>query len=37
VLLLHNKDQEYNYPLTRFATCLCRQKIGPEPSPEIRQ
>jgi len=25
VLLLRNKDQEYNNPLASFATCLCRQ------------
>jgi len=24
VLLLRNKDQECNNPLTSFATCLCR-------------
>jgi len=24
VLLLRNKDQEYNNPLASFATCLCR-------------
>jgi len=26
VLLLRNKDQEYNNPLASFATCLCRQR-----------
>jgi len=26
VLLLRNKDQEYNNPLASFTTCLCRQK-----------
>jgi len=30
VLLLRNKDQEYNNPLAGFATCLCRQRIGHE-------
>jgi len=33
VLLLRNKDQEF-HPLASFATCLCRQRIEPEPSPE---
>ena len=28
VLLLRNKDQEYNNPLASFATCLCWQRIG---------
>jgi len=27
VLLLCNKDQDYNNPLASFATCLCRQRI----------
>jgi len=26
VVLLCNKDQEYNNPLARFPTCLCRQR-----------
>jgi len=26
VLLLRNKDREYNNPLTSFATCLCWQR-----------
>jgi len=26
VLLLRNKDQEYNNPLASFATCLCWQR-----------
>jgi len=26
VLLLRNRDQEYNNPLASFATCLCRQR-----------
>jgi len=26
VLLLRNKDQEYNNPLAGFATCLCCQR-----------
>jgi len=26
VLLLSNKDQDYNNPLASFATCLCRQR-----------
>jgi len=30
VLLLRNKDQEYNNPLASFPTCLCRQRIGHE-------
>jgi len=30
VLLLRNKDQEYNNPLVCFATCLCKQRIGHE-------
>jgi len=37
MLLLCNKDQEYNNPLANFATCLCRQRIGPELSPESHQ
>jgi len=37
VLLLRDKDQEYNNPLASFATCLCRQRIEPELSPESRQ
>jgi len=28
VLLLRNKDQEYNNPLASFSTCLCWQRIG---------
>jgi len=28
VLLLRNKDQEYNNPLASCATCLCRLRIG---------
>jgi len=28
VLLLRNKDQDYNNPLVSFAICLCRQRIG---------
>jgi len=26
VLLLRNKDPEYNNPLASFATCICRQR-----------
>jgi len=26
MLLLRNKEQEYNNPLASFATCLCRQR-----------
>jgi len=30
VVLLRNKDHEYNNPLTSFTTCLWRQRIGIE-------
>jgi len=30
VLLLRNKDQEYNNPLASFAICICRERIGHE-------
>ena len=30
VLLLRNKDQQYNNPLASFATCLCWQWRGHE-------
>jgi len=36
VLLLHNKDQEYNHPLASFATCLCRQRIGHKRTAQLR-
>jgi len=29
VLLLRNKEQEYNNPLASFATCLCRRRSEP--------
>jgi len=32
---LHNKDQEYNNPLTSFATCLYRQRIGHERNAQL--
>jgi len=35
VLLLPNKDQEYN-PLASFATCLCRQRSGHERTAQLR-
>jgi len=34
--MLHNKDQEYNNPLASFATCTCRQRIGPERTAQLR-
>jgi len=30
MLLLRNKDQQYNNPLATFATHLCRQRRGHE-------
>jgi len=36
VLLLHNKNHEYNNSLAIFATCICRQRIGHERSGQLR-
>jgi len=36
VLLLRNKDQEYNNLLASSATCLCRQRIGHERTEQLR-
>jgi len=35
MLLLRNKDQEYNNPLASFATCLFRQRIGRERTAQL--
>jgi len=34
VLLLRNKDREYNNPLASSAIRLCRQRIGHERTPK---
>jgi len=36
MLLLRNKDQEYNNPPASFAACLCRQRIGHERTAHLR-
>jgi len=36
LLLLRNKDQEYNNPLASFATSLCWQRIGHERTVQLR-
>jgi len=36
VLLLRNKDREYNNPLASFATCLSRQRIGHARTAQLR-
>jgi len=35
VLLLRNKDQEYNNPLASFAMCLCWQRIERERTAQL--
>jgi len=36
MLLLRNKEQEYNNPLASFATCLCKQRIRHERTAQLR-